>query len=589
MRYRVYLNSEFYKWWSPRSYKDFPGDKTEAVYDGLLPGSNYEFKVVALNHSGNGIGAESGVAKLQTASGSQTAPGNVKTDNVKDETENLVLELSWDPPAETPEGDEPAGGDSLNAFSASPLASETPTPTETLSTVEYEVAYAELGQDWAEGATLTTQATKASITDLTEGVKYGFRVRAVDPANPEDWSEIHYAVPSAKALLLDEFNDISLVQGSSITLDMADHFAGPQLTYVAKVLVSQTNSNSKEVGKLNEFATDRVTGAWEGSRLTLTAGSPEGQPVEVKIEASSASTGTTASDTFVLTLTEPPAAPTPTPTPEPTPELTPTATPSPTATATPEPTPSPTPQNPAELISDFDDIDLSNGSTVELNMTEHFSGDGLTYAVDVTTTHQRTGAVKTGKLNQVAVNKVTGSWEGSILTLTGGPAKPQELTLEITGTDENGGEASDSFTLALVAEISTPTPTPEPTPAPTPEPTPEPTPAPTPENPADLISDFTDVELSEGETVDLDMAAYFSGDGLTYAVEVTTTHQRTGAVKTGALNSIARNKVSGSWNGSVLTLTGGAAASQELTIKITATDEYGGTASDEFTYTLDNG
>ncbi len=84
------------------------------------------------------------------------------------------------------------------------------------------------------------------------------------------------------------------------------------------------------------------------------------------------------------------------------------------------------------------------------------------------------------------------------------------------------------------------------------------------------------------------MASHFSGDGLTYEVMVTTTHQRTGAEKTGALNSVARNKVSGSWNGDVLTLTGGRAVSQTLTIKVTATDQYGGTASDEFTFTLDN-
>ncbi len=94
--------------------------------------------------------------------------------------------------------------------------------------------------------------------------------------------------------------------------------------------------------------------------------------------------------------------------------------------------------------------------------------------------------------------------------------------------------------------------------------------------------------LSDDQTHELDMADHFSGDGLTFTVEVTTTHQRTGQTKTGLLNEIARNKLSGSWDGSVLTLEGGHATSQTLTVKITATDSEGGTASDEFTFTLNN-
>ncbi len=58
-------------------------------------------------------------------------------------------------------------------------------------------------------------------------------------------------------------------------------------------------------------------------------------------------------------------------------------------------------------------------------------------------------------------------------------------------------------------------------------------------------------------------------------------------MKTGALNEIARNKVSGAWNGSVLTLTAGHAVSQELTIEVTASNG-DGEASGSFVFTLDN-
>ncbi len=214
-------------------------------------------------------------------------------------------------------------------------------------------------------------------------------------------------------------------------------------------------------------------------------------------------------------------------------------------------------------------------------MSDHFSGDDLTYPVEVTTTNQRTGQQKTGALNSVARNKVTGEWSGSVLTLTGGNATPQDMTLTITATGVDDATASDDFTLSLTSE---PVPTPEPTATPTPEPTATPTPEP--QGPV-LTDEFDDLTMSDDETVDIDMTAHFSGEGLTYEVMVTTTHQRTGQERTGALNEIARNKVTGTWDGSVLTLTAGHASSQELTIEITASNG-DGEASGSFTFTLDN-
>ncbi len=104
-----------------------------------------------------------------------------------------------------------------------------------------------------------------------------------------------------------------------------------------------------------------------------------------------------------------------------------------------------------------------------------------------------------------------------------------------------------------------------------------------------LIKEFEDITLANRETVVLDMADYFSGADLEYEVMVTTTHQRKGTTKTGPINTVARNKISGSWNESELTLTGGRAVSQELTVTITASNADEDPVSDEFTFTLDNG
>ncbi len=99
-----------------------------------------------------------------------------------------------------------------------------------------------------------------------------------------------------------------------------------------------------------------------------------------------------------------------------------------------------TPEDPkAALKTPFADLSMANGSEHEIDLSGHFSGAGLSYAVSVTTTHKKTGKVKTGPLNSVARNKVTGSLEDGVLTLTAGPKGEHVLGMEITATDADGG------------------------------------------------------------------------------------------------------------------------------------------------------
>ncbi len=206
--------------------------------------------------------------------------------------------------------------------------------------------------------------------------------------------------------------------------------------------------------------------------------------------------------------------------------------------------PSP-PERPA-LDTSFDDLSLDNGETHNIDVAHHFSGEDVFYKVTISTTHQTTGVVKTGLLNEVARNKVTGTWDGTVLTLTGGPAAAQIVGIEISAIN-TGGSVSDSFDLYLSMPLQ--------------------------EAPLALETPFEDLSLDNGQTVTIDMADHFTGDDLTYEVTVTTTNQRTGEVKTGLLNEVARNKVTGTWDGTVLTLTGGPATAQKVTIEITATSQ----------------
>ncbi len=83
-------------------------------------------------------------------------------------------------------------------------------------------------------------------------------------------------------------------------------------------------------------------------------------------------------------------------------------------------------------------------------MSDYFSGSNLEYSVMVTTTHNRTGVVRTAPINTVARNKVRGAWSEDVL-ITAGPAGDHVLTLEITATN-NVGSATDSFELTVGAD-----------------------------------------------------------------------------------------------------------------------------------------
>ncbi len=219
---------------------------------------------------------------------------------------------------------------------------------------------------------------------------------------------------------------------------------------------------------------------------------------------------------------------------------------------------------PATVSTEFPDLMLAHDQMHDLDMTEYFKGSNLEYSVLVTTTHNQTGVVRTAPINTVARNKVRGAWDEDVLTLTAGPTGDHELTLEITASN-NVGAASDSFELTVGAGDDDPGDG---------------------DDPATLVQEFSDLSLANSVTHELDMGEHFTGSGVTYGVMVTTTNNRTGQVRTGPINTVARNKVTGGWSGEVLTLTTGPEGEHVLGLEITATDAAGGTASDDFQLTV---
>ncbi len=190
---------------------------------------------------------------------------------------------------------------------------------------------------------------------------------------------------------------IRLANGASSTVDLDDYIQSD----VTGTITYQVVANSQDEGSGAGASAHAVRGtsaddgdsealvsaSITGSELTLTAASAGQGAVELYFIA------TDAADNSIKGLVE----------------LTVEGT-----DATPAPTPEPTPEPPS-LSAPFADAHLQHEATLALDMTDHFSGDDLT-----------------GPLNEIARNKVTGTWSGTVLTLAASAATPQDLTLTVT-------------------------------------------------------------------------------------------------------------------------------------------------------------
>jgi len=111
------------------------------------------------------------------------------------------------------------------------------------------------------------------------------------------------------------------------------------------------------------------------------------------------------------------------------------------------------PPPPLVFTKELPDIGLGRGEQIDIDLGEYVSlpaSGSVAWQIDVTTTNQRTGQTRTAPINTIARNKVHGSLDGAVLTLTGGRAVAQTLSLNVTATNDENESASDSFDLELL-------------------------------------------------------------------------------------------------------------------------------------------
>ncbi len=488
-------------------------------------------------------------------------------------------------------------------------AEDDPSDAPAAADPSYEVAWTPDGSEWSEGGSrqIAVTDTSATIEGLTDGQRYAFRVRVVQGDWQGEWSDTVYATPAPlSATLAQPFADLAMANGAARGLDMGEHFSGDGLTYAVMVTTTHKRTGEVKTAPINTVARNKVTGAWSDDVLTLTAG-PSGRHVLTLAITATDGEGGTASDSFELTVdgTGAPGRP-----------EAPEAVAGDGEIALSWSAPA---EDGGEAVASYDvDIgiggdwsagpdtvtgltgtsttvsDLTNGTAYDFRVRAANGAGAGEWSEAVSATpkaaeHIVAPAAPTGLAGTSADGGVALAWSAPADT-GGADIASYEVDIGIggdwsAGPDTIAGISGTSTTVtglvngtaydfrvhavngvgagAWSETVSV-----------------------TPAAPATLILAFPDLSLGHGATHVLNMGEHFSGTGLAYEVMVTTLNKRSGQIRTGKLNTVARNKVTGVWSGDELTLTTGPKGHHVLTLDITAADIAGGEASDGFQLTV---
>jgi large repetitive protein len=152
-------------WQTPTPELTLNGSSTTAVVQGLKNGTGYFFQMAAITASGNLVGLST---KTTTAIVPVTIPGSPS--NVSGTSKNASVLLTWSPPSSN-------GGTAITdyaiqfALSSSCSLSD---PTDC---------------SWGTFADGTSQSTSATVTGLTNGSSYTFRVAAVNKVGASTYAQ----------------------------------------------------------------------------------------------------------------------------------------------------------------------------------------------------------------------------------------------------------------------------------------------------------------------------------------------------------------------------------------------------------------
>ena len=143
------------------TFSDGTSTTTSTTVTGLTNGTAYQFQIIAVNAAGNSDASATASATPRTVPDAPTGLTATLGDS--------RVSLSWTAPTST-------GGAAISDY-----------------IVEYKAASA---SNWATFTDGTSTSTTATVTGLTNGTEYDFRVKATNVAGDSDWSATASATPS---------------------------------------------------------------------------------------------------------------------------------------------------------------------------------------------------------------------------------------------------------------------------------------------------------------------------------------------------------------------------------------------------------
>ncbi|MXV78934.1 hypothetical protein F4001_11315, partial [Candidatus Poribacteria bacterium] len=250
-----YTYGTYRSWTTVRGQNNGPnsGPKRSVSIGGLTNGRQYQFQVRAKNSAG--YGAES-LTIYKTPATTPSAPQNL-TAPVGDGE----VSLDWEPPNSN-------GG---------------------LKITEYKYSYRESSSDsWdTEGSAGTEQ--EKTITGLTNGTEYEFRVRAKNRMGLGPWSDTLSATPQPPPVWSDIPDPYNLTVGDSFSLDLSIYVTGsPTITRTSgRIPAGLSLSNGVLSGTVTTVES-------RGLQFTATnsAGSAKSEWVQIDVTAASTPTVT---------------------------------------------------------------------------------------------------------------------------------------------------------------------------------------------------------------------------------------------------------------------------------------------------------
>lgn len=249
--YIVQISTDSGSTWS--TFADGTSTATTATVTGLTNGTTYAFRVAAANSVGTSVYSSTATA---TPTATATAPG--APTSLTATPGNAQAALSWTAPASN-------GGSAIT---------------------DYLVEYQPSGGSWSTFADGTSTASTATVTGLTNGTAYAFRVSAVNAVGTGTASTTASATPATPATAVaDNFNRSDGSLGTTSTGSKTWEFSGSSTAWT----ITSNQARFSSSTACNALVNTGIADNYDLQMTAVSASAGTQYPLAIAVRGTSAS------------------------------------------------------------------------------------------------------------------------------------------------------------------------------------------------------------------------------------------------------------------------------------------------------------